>query len=116
MKGKVKRKAGWWDDINHCKETAMLYKTPQALMKAEKGCHSKIMLMHWQDICLAHMKYRTREHTVDDLKRLALECKTYKEFRERYSGAYASARLRVFSMIFVNTCLHDVREQNMRYL
>ena len=94
MKGRVKRKAGWWDNIDNCKKEALLYNTPTELRKAEKGCYSKIILMKWQNICFTHMKCQTREHTVDDLKRLALKCKTYKEFRERYSGAYASARLK----------------------
>ena len=29
MPGKVKKKAGWWDDIEHCKETARLSLIPQ---------------------------------------------------------------------------------------
>lgn len=103
MKGRVKRKAGWWDDINHCIETALLYETPQELMKAEKGCHSKIMNYHWQDVCFAHMKYRTKEYTNEQLAKKALECKTHKEFRERHSGAYMSAKKRG---IYDKICKH----------
>ena len=64
----------------------------QELRKAESGCYYKIRVNHWQAICFAHMNYRTREYQVEDLKRMALECKTSKEFRDKYSGAYRSAK------------------------
>lgn len=103
MEGKVKHKAGWWDDIEHCKSVALLYKTPQELLRAESGCHRQIIAKHWQNICFAHMNYRNKEYKVDDLKRLALECKTPKEFRNKYSGAYRAA---ISKGIFDDICQH----------
>lgn len=29
MEGFIKRKAGWWDNIEHCKETSLQYNTLQ---------------------------------------------------------------------------------------
>lgn len=92
MSGRVKYKAGWWDDINNCIETASLYNTPQELMRAEKGCYASISKHKWQDICYKHMQYRTREYSLNQLREIAGKCRTHREFRENFSGAYSAAR------------------------
>ena len=92
MEGKTKYKAGWWDNIENCIATASLYNSPQDLKNAESGCHASISKHKWQDICYKHMNYRKREYTEQQLIELARECKTHKEFRTKYPGAYSSAK------------------------
>lgn len=103
MIGKVRYKPGWWDDINNCIETASLYSTPQELMRAEKGCHASICKHKWQDICYKHMKYRTREYSFNQLQQIARKCRTHREFREKFSGAYSSAKKKG---IYSEICSH----------
>lgn len=92
MEGKTKYKAGWWDNIENCIATASLYNSPQELKNAESGCHASISKHKWQNICYKHMNYRKREYTEQQLIELAKECKTHKEFRTKYPGAYSSAK------------------------
>lgn len=92
MLGKVKYKAGWWDSIENCIATASLYNSPQELKNAESGCHASISKHKWQTICYKHMQYRTREYSIEQLREIASVCKTYAEFRTKYSGAYLAAK------------------------
>ena len=92
MPGKIKRKAGWWNNIDNCIATASLYSSPQELMKAEKGCYASISIHKWQDICYKHMTYRTREYSIKQLRQIAKSCKSHREFRDNFSGAYSSAK------------------------
>ena len=92
MVGKIKHKAGWWDNIENCIATASLYNSPQELKNVESGCHASIFKHKWQNICYKHMNCRKREYTENDLSNIAKRCKTHKEFRTKYSGAYSSAK------------------------
>ena len=92
MPGKIKKKADWWNNIERCKATASLYTSLEELKNAESGCYASISKHKWQDICYKHMNYRQREYTEQHLVKLAKECKTHKEFRTKYPGAYSSAK------------------------
>ena len=92
MVGEIKHKAGWWDNIENCIATASLYNSPQELKNAERGCHASISKHKWQTDCYKHMQYRTREYSLEQLQEIANRCKTYKEFRTKYLGAYLSAK------------------------
>lgn len=103
MLGKIKRKANWWDNIENCIATASLYNTLEELKNAESGCHASISKHKWQDICYKHMTYRTREYTTNQLREIAKKCKTHKEFRDNFSGAYSSAKKKG---IYNDICKH----------
>lgn len=103
MKGKAKYKAGWWNNIDHCIETASLYKSPHELKKAESGCYVSIINHKWQEICYKHMNSWKREYTEQQLIELARICKTHKEFRTKYSGAYSAAKNK---NLLGKICLH----------
>lgn len=103
MEGKIKHKAGWWENIDNCITTASLYRSPQELKKAECGCHASISKHKWQDICYQHMKYRKREYTENQLIEIAKQCKTHREFRIKFSGAYSSAKKK---NIYNKICQH----------
>lgn len=92
MVGKTKYKAGWWENIEHCIETASLYNSPYELKKAESGCYVSIIKHKWQEVCYKHMDSWKREYTEKDLIKIAKRCNTHKEFRTKYSGAYSSAK------------------------
>ena len=49
MVGKIKHKAGWWDNIENCIATASLYNSPQELKNVESGCHASISKHKWQN-------------------------------------------------------------------
>ena len=49
------------------------------------------------------MTYRTREYTTNQLREIAKKCKTHKEFRDNFSGAYSSAKKKG---IYNDICKH----------
>ena len=92
MEGRIKHKAGWWRNIEHCIETASLYNSPCELKKAESGCYVSIIKHKWQEVCYKHMDSWKREYTEYELIKIAKRCNTHKEFRTKYPGAYSSAK------------------------
>lgn len=100
MPGKVKKKAGWWDDIEHCKETARLYKTTKELIASEKGCHASIVKHKWTKICCSHMDNRHNTYADEDLAKIAQNYNIFSDFREQEANAYSVARKRgILNMI-----------------
>lgn len=90
MTGRVKRTSGWWEDINHCKETALLYDDLKKLRKEEKGCYESIYKHGWQEECLNHIKVR-RRYTEQDIAEIASIYDDYYSFRENYPNLCAIA-------------------------
>ena len=87
MKGRIKQKSGWWDNIENCIETSSKFRTPKELADKEPGCYCSITRHKWQDICYKHMVYR-HPLTYERCNKAAKECKTYKEFRDKYITEY----------------------------
>lgn len=94
MPGKVKKKAGWWDDIEHCKETARLYKTTKELIASENGCYASIVKHKWTKICCSHMDNRHNTYADEDLAKIAQNYNIFSDFREQEVNAYSVARKR----------------------
>ncbi len=92
MRGKVKKKAGYWDLLDNCIQTAKRYSNRVELRKNEKGCHDAILKHGWQDICFSHMNSRIREYTIDQLVAIALKYKNHRSFITNDSGAYYAAK------------------------
>lgn len=94
MTEKIKHKAGYWESLEHCIETALQYDSRPELRKHEKGCHDAILKYGWQDICFAHMNCRVSRYSDEQLREIALKYSSHKEFRENNLGAYAGAKAR----------------------
>lgn len=95
---KNRKPSGWWT-LEHCKETAQLYSTPQELKKAERGCHHIIMDRGWQEECFVHMVWRrkrTNSFSKEELSRIAKKYSTYEEFKKKDNCAYVSAKRQGF--------------------
>lgn len=90
MNGRTRRKSGWWEDINHCKETALLYDNLKKLRKEEKGCYESIYKHGWQEECLSHIKFRKR-YTDQDIAEIAIGYDDYFSFRGNYPNLCAIA-------------------------
>lgn len=94
MSGNIKRRAGYWDNIEHCKQTALLFNSCEQLKRSEKGCYDSIIRHGWTKECFAHMNIRVKKYTFKQLKDIANKYKTFAEFRKNDIGAYEGARTR----------------------
>lgn len=91
---KKRKSPGWWDNIEHCKDTASNFKSLQELRKAEKGCYESIYKHEWIDVCCFHMHIRTWKYTDEELAVIARNYDIFSEFRTKESGAYTAASKR----------------------
>lgn len=115
MEGRIKHKAGWWRNIEHCIETASLYNSPCELKKAESGCYVSIIKHKWQEVCYKHMDSWKREYTDYELIKIAKRCNTHKEFRTKYPGAIHLQKTRIYLKEYVTICLHSEKTQKVAY-
>lgn len=94
MTGRIKRKAGWWDDIEHCKETAKKYTTTKELITNEESCYASIVKHKWTKICCSHMKNRHKTYSNEDLAKIAKGYDIFSDFRKKEVNAYSVAKKR----------------------
>lgn len=94
MTGKTRKKAGWWNDIEHCKETALQYSTTKDLIANEESCYASIVRHKWTKVCCGHMKNRHKSYTNEDLAAIASFYDSYAEFHKNEINAYSVARKR----------------------
>lgn len=89
-----KRNSGYWNTLENCIYACKKCKNTEELHKKYGGAVNSIRKHGWESICYKYLNVRTRKYTYEQLENIARSFATYKEFREKASGAFYAAKKR----------------------
>jgi predicted GIY-YIG superfamily endonuclease len=74
-----------------CIEEARKYRTPGEFLRGSKAHYNAALRHRWKE-AFAHLHYARQYYDEENASALAAECRTRKEFQDRYQAAYNWAR------------------------
>lgn len=90
----IRKKKGYWDDLNNCKRDALKYKSRSDWQRESGSAFHGATRNGWREICCAHMTQLQKPHGFWNYAKCSSDAKKYKsrsEWQEKSGSAYIKA-------------------------